>query len=351
MALMRLNREKADPRFILYAFLSPQFQDVIRSRTKQGSTVTRILLTEFGDFPMAVPPIPQQHAIGEILGALDDRIDLLSASNKTCETIARTIFKSWFVDFDPVRAKAEGHEPEGMNADTAALFPSEFGESPIGLIPKGWNLRRLDAIATVTIGGIWGFDSQEHTNLIEAVCLRGVDLEHLRSTGRANAAPIRWVKPSALERRRLSDDEVLVGGSGAGPVGRPLHALRLFEELYKRPVVYSNFVKRLRCLDKYHAAYLDRILATMHQTGEIKDFINGTSVPNLNEKSLLATKTVCLPVPDVLRAYTELIEPFTAKLYDPITTTLANLRDTLLPRLISGKLRVAEAEKMVEAVL
>jgi type I restriction enzyme S subunit len=89
----------------------------------------------------------------------------------------------------------------------------------------------------------------------------------------------------------------------------------------------------------------------MHQTGEIKDFINGTSVPNLNEKSLLATKTVCLPVPDVLRAYTELIEPFTAKLYDPITTTLANLRDTLLPRLISGKLRVAEAEKMVEAVL
>ncbi|MDD2736084.1 MAG: restriction endonuclease subunit S [Desulfuromonadaceae bacterium] len=118
MALMRIDRSKAIPEYILYAYLSPTFQRVIRERTIHGSTVDRIPLTEFGSFPISIPPLIVQKEIAETLKALDDRITLLRETNTTLEAIAQALFKSWFVDFDPVRAKQEGREPEGMDADT-----------------------------------------------------------------------------------------------------------------------------------------------------------------------------------------------------------------------------------------
>ncbi len=138
MALMRPHPEKVDGRFLLFAFLGPLFQDVLRSRTIHGSTVDRIPLTDFPSFPIKVPSLPEQRAIAHILGSLDDKIELNRRLNQTLEEIARALFTSWFVRFDPVRAKAAGRQPEGMDAETAALFPSEFEESALGPFPKGW---------------------------------------------------------------------------------------------------------------------------------------------------------------------------------------------------------------------
>jgi type I restriction enzyme S subunit len=94
-----------------------------------------------------VPPLPEQKAIAEILGALDDKIDLNRRMCKTLESMAQALFKSWFVDFDPVHAKMRGEQPYGMDAQTAALFPDRFVESELGLIPEGWKIRSLDQIA------------------------------------------------------------------------------------------------------------------------------------------------------------------------------------------------------------
>lgn len=99
-----------------------------------------------------IPPLSEQKAIAHILGTLDDKIELNRQMNETLEAMARAIFKSWFVDFDPVRAKMEGRQPAGMDAATADLFPDEFEESSLSLIPKGWKIKSLDEIANFLNG-------------------------------------------------------------------------------------------------------------------------------------------------------------------------------------------------------
>ena len=105
-----------------------------------GTTVKHTSPNRILAFKFKLPPPYEQKAIAHILGTLDDKIELNRRMNETLEAMARAIFKSWFVDFDPVRAKAEGRQPEGMDADTAALFPDSFEDSPQGKIPKGWRV-------------------------------------------------------------------------------------------------------------------------------------------------------------------------------------------------------------------
>jgi type I restriction enzyme, S subunit len=99
--------------------------------------------------PVRRPPLVEQRAIAHVLGTLDDKIDLNRRMNETLESMARALFKSWFVDFDPVRAKMEGRQPAGMDAGTAALFPAAFEDSPLGEIPKGWTIAHLPELIEV----------------------------------------------------------------------------------------------------------------------------------------------------------------------------------------------------------
>ncbi|WGJ91412.1 restriction endonuclease subunit S [Achromobacter mucicolens] len=316
-----------------------------------GTTIKHLTGKAISALELRLPPISTQVAVVAVLKLLDDRITLLHETNKVLESIAQTIFKSWFVDFDPVRAKMEGRQPEGMDEETAASFPDSFEESELGLIPKGWKVTELKNICQTTIGGAWGKDTKEDEQLVPVVSLRGVDLENLRNFGYAQAAPIRWFKPNALEKRRLSENEVLIASSGAGPCGRPLWASLAFEEIYKAPVVFSNFVKRLDCGSPWRAIFIDRVLHNMRNTGEIWNYINGTSIPNLDDGLLLSTKKICLPNEQSLRAYESVSRAIYEKLYSPYAQQLAIARNSLLPRLLSGQLRLPEAQEQVESAL
>jgi type I restriction enzyme S subunit len=116
MALMRLDKNKVDPRFLLYAYLAPEFQQTIKSRTVFGSTVDRIPLIEFSSFPITIPPLPTQHAIASVLASLDDKIELNRRMNATLEALAAALFKHWFVD----NPEAEGWE-EGKLGDVISV--------------------------------------------------------------------------------------------------------------------------------------------------------------------------------------------------------------------------------------
>ncbi len=152
MGLLRPRSESVDSRFLLYAYLGPRFQETLRSRAVQGSTVDRILLSELGSFPIELPrDVEEQRAIAHILGTLDDKIELNRRMNETLEEMARAIFKSWFVDFDPVRAKMEGRDT-GLPPDLAALFPDRLVDSELGEIPEGWGVRALGECFDLTMG-------------------------------------------------------------------------------------------------------------------------------------------------------------------------------------------------------
>ncbi len=134
MGLVRSDRRRLHPRFFLYAYLSPEFQELLRSRTIPGATVDRIALREFPKFPMLLPPLAEQEAIASILGGLDDKIDLNRRMNETLEAMARALFKDWFVDFGPTRAKMNSR-PLYLAPDTWELFPERLDEEDK---PEGW---------------------------------------------------------------------------------------------------------------------------------------------------------------------------------------------------------------------
>lgn len=136
--------------FLYYAF-SELARD-LDSSGSGGSVYTNVSKSRFENMSLRIPALAEQVLIADFLGSLDDRIDNLRATNATLEAIAQAIFKSWFIDFDPVRAKMEGRDPEGMDAETAALFPSEFEESELGLIPRGWKVVPVEQIAKISGG-------------------------------------------------------------------------------------------------------------------------------------------------------------------------------------------------------
>ncbi len=369
------TKSELDGKWLYYYLTSPQAQALIRQHSR-GTTQAYVPLGALRDFPVRVPNDEGvKRAITYVLGKLDDKIDLNRRINQTLEAMAQAIFKSWFVDFDPVKAKiaaiADGRDPlrAAMSAisgkpdaeldalppqqyeqlaATAALFPDEMEESELGKIPMGWNAGTIGDLASVTIGGDWGKDQPENEEYAQAVCLRGVDLEHLRTSGDCPKAPIRWVKKTSIEKRLIQSTDLLIGGSGAGPCGRPLYASPLLAGLVDHPVIYSNFVKRFRCKSSSQAIYLDRILWGLFDGGEIQNYINGTSVPNLNDKGLMM-HPILLPGEQLLNELEKVSENWLRNLYSSESRILADLRDTLLPKLLCGELSVTEAIAEAEA--
>ena len=139
---LSVDPTKVDPLFLYYLFSGPEKQAHILSNGI-GSSVPGFNLGQLKKHELLLPSVPEQGQIAATLGAIDDRIALLRETNATLEAIAQALFKSWFVDFDPVRAKQQGLPPAGMDEATAAVFPGSFEESALGLVPKGWECTDL----------------------------------------------------------------------------------------------------------------------------------------------------------------------------------------------------------------
>jgi type I restriction enzyme S subunit len=343
LVLLRADGTKVYPPFLRWLVRGPDWWEQIGKFNNVGAVFDSLKCADIPKFELLIPPRPEQRAIAHILGTLDDKIELNRRMNETLEAMARALFKSWFVDFDPVRAKAEGRDP-GLPKALADLFPACLVDSELGEIPEGWDVGPLGALGELAIGGDWGED-EAFAGAIEANCLRGVDLEYLRRDGHASA-PRRWFKPKSLERRAMDERDVLVAGSGAGPTGRPLWMCAGLL-LTLGPCVYSNFCKRIRCRSAAEAVYLDSWLHGMRKSGEIWEYVNGTSVPNLDANSLLSGKAVPIPPMSVLDKYCDFVRPIWQEKYLGENHTLSALRDTLLPKLTSGELRVQDAEKSI----
>ena len=273
-----------------------------------------------------------------MLGALDDRIELNRRMSETLEEMARALFRSWFVDFDPVRAKAEGR-PSGLPPDLDALFSASFEASELGEIPAGWEVRTLGEVFELAVGGAWGKDAPDQKATEPVHCLRGIDC-HALAEDRIPEAPLRWLTPRQLASRALPRGTILIEGSDSF-CGRSLLWSDEMSILFERPVTYSNFVKRLdrTGCSISQAAVVWQFMRRAYRDGEIQLYRTGTAFPNLDVRSLLSTLNVVVPPEAVADLYVRLCAWDARLEQTQQSQTLSRLRDALLPPLVSGKLR------------
>jgi type I restriction enzyme S subunit len=329
MGLMRPDPQRLDSRFLLYYYLGPEFQDVIRERTIHGSTVERIALIEFPKFPLRIPPLAEQKAIAVVLCALDDKIELNRRMNATLEAVARALFQSWFVDFDPVRAKLDGRQPVGLDPATAALFPTTFQDSGFGHIPDGWEQGSILRQADLLSGGTPKTDVPTYWNgnvpWASAKDVSQCGEAFLVSTKRTITK--QGVEESSTKIIPANATVVVARGATTGRLTMLGQAMAMNQTCYGlRSKVGAPFA--LYCNVRY---YIERLVQGGH--GSIFDTITTSTFESTDV--LLAPK-------EILVAFDKQVAPLFQQVHANLlqSRTLATLRDTLLPKLLSGEITI-----------
>lgn len=308
-----------DNAYLLYLLQTEEMQSQLAARAT-GTTVLGIKQSELRKVLVLLPPIDLQRSASSLLVSIDDRIALLRETNSTLDAIAQALFKSWFIDFEPVHAKQQGLEPAGMDEATAALFPNSFEESAQGPVPRAWRYVSLREAVAI-------FDSRR-------IPLSGQD----RAT---RQGPFPYYGAAALMDHvdgYLFDGVHLLSGedgSVAEESGRPI-----------TQYVWGKFWvnNHAHVLQGKGAVSTEHVMLALRQVN-IRPFITGAVQAKLSQANMWRI-TFLMPSTQVAEAFGLAIEPLYARFRHNAdqAQTLASLRDTLLPRLISGQLRLPEAE-------
>ena len=326
-ALYVIDFHGNDERFAYYLLKSLDF-----TRFNSGSAQPSLNRNYIHPIPVVVPSLPEQRAIAHILGTLDDKIELNRRMNETLEAMARAIFKSWFIDFDPVRAKAESRDP-GLLKPLADLFPDSFEESEFREIPKGW---RVGTLGDVTENPRRGAQPSE----IEA-STPYIGLEHMP---RRCIALSEWGHADVLESNKFEfqKGEILFGKL------RPY-----FHKVGVAPVdgVCSTDILVVAPKDtKWFGFVLGHVSSTAF-VDHTNAGSTGTKMPRTSWQEMARYEVVVPPKP-IAAQFTEMISPLVERIIANIheSRTLATIRDSLLPKLLSGEIWVKDVEKFVGAM-
>lgn len=324
-AVLRAKPGVILPRFLYYNLFSQSFTDYLVTREK-GAAYPAVSTTDIGDAEIYLPPLPEQQTIVDLLGSLDDRITLLRETNATLESIAQAIFKSWFIDFDPVKAKQQGEEPQGMDAATAALFPDAFQDSELGPIPAGWKWSTVGESFVLTMG---------QSPPGESYNLNGKGLPFYQ--GRSDFGfrfPSRRVFCMSPNRIAEAGDTMVSVRAPVGDVNRAIEKCCL-----------GRGVAGVRHQTE-NQSFAFYVMKNLRQDFDHYNGV-GTVFGAINKKDFNAL-TVIKPVKEVVNIFEDIVSSFDEQIAknEKQSQTLASIRDALLPRLISGKLRLPEAEAM-----
>jgi len=273
----------------------------------------------FSQVKIEMPEPVKQRAIAHVLGSLDDKIELNRQMNRTLEKMAQAIFKSWFIDFDPVRAKAEGRDP-GLPKEIADLFPDSFEDSELGPIPKGWKIGTISDLAKVTSGKRPHKRSKEKTGEFTIPLYGG--------GGIMAYVPVPMISTPFLLTGRV------------GTLGK---VFRITEECWPSDNTLLLFPNNKSCLEFLYFT-LQRIDFDSLNRGSTQPLVTQTDLKN---------QRIVIPKENILIFYWQNAHPMFEKIDKNIAESraLASLRDTLLPKLISGELRVPDTEQLVEGMV
>ena len=292
-----------------------------------------------GRLKITLPSYQHQVKIGSILTSLDDKIELNQKTNETLETMARTLFQAWFVDFEPVRAKMDGRWKRGQSlpglpARLYDLTPDRLLETEDGEIPENWGARSLDEIATYTNGlALQKFPPENSHDYLPVIKIAQLRSGNTSGADRASTQ----LKPEYI----VNDGDVLFSWSGSLEVEIWHGGLgALNQHLFK--VTSSDTPKW------YY------FLATRHHLRKFREIAAGkaTTMGHIQRKHLTEA-TIAFPPPEEMTLFDQIMSPVFGCMINTSlqSRTLAQLRDSLLPRLLSGELRVPEAERLAEEIL
>lgn len=338
LMVIRARSHKANSRF-LYHFLTSGIttgwlQHLAESRS---GTFPQITFDQIAELEIPIPPLGVQASIAAFIDALDDKIELNRRMNETLEAMARTLFKSWFIDFDPVRAKADGRKPEGMDDATARLFPDSFEELEAGLIPAGWRSESIRECCTqVQNGGTPRRDEPRYWNGGTIPWLTSGEVRQPVITSTENFITDVGLADSSAKWLPANTTVVALYGATAGQVS-----------YVAIPVTTNQAVCALVPKDGF-ASF--NYLTMRAATSDLESKAVGSAQQNIS-KGIVEESQVILPSSPIIEKFSVVtsgyLDRWVANLRE--SRTLASLRDSLLPKLLSGELRIKDAERFVEA--
>jgi type I restriction enzyme, S subunit len=325
------GRSHLDQGFLFYILKTEDFQNYIIGTAQGSANQASITLKDIFGFEFLLPPLAEQCRISSIFGSLDDKIELNRRINETLESIARAIFKSWFVDFDPVRAKAEGRDT-GLPKHIADLFPDSFMDSELGEIPKGWTVGRLGNVLQQRVERCAPSSETAAQPYVPIDCIssKSLFLTESKPGLEAQSSLTRFYKGDLLfGAMRPYFHKVCIA---------PFTGTTRTTAFVLYPVVRDDF--SFATLILHNTDTID--YATRHSTG--------STIPYAVWPSSLQDMPISLPLVKVRSAYDRVVRPILDRIPERYFEhrTLTDIRDTLLPKLISGELRIKNAEKFLE---
>ncbi|MFA0404410.1 restriction endonuclease subunit S [Vibrio sp. 10N.222.52.C12] len=346
----RADETKLDPHFLLYSFLSPDLQHQFSMHEGSGSVVSHIRVGDCSKFELNLPSLDTQKRISEILRNVDKKITLNNQINQTLEQMAQTLFKSWFVDFDPVKAKMNGEQPKGMDApflskDVASLFPEKLVESELGLIPEGWEVMGLPSGTLFREGpGILAKDFHE----------KGVPL--IRLAGLKNGVSLldgcNYLDPEKVDKKwkhfLLQEGDILLSSSAS--LGRVAEVTKQSEN----SIAYTGIIGFRPIEGVTTRKYLKYFIQSRNFQRQIEAFGVGSVLKHFGPTHL-KKMWILLPPVSIQDKFEQLVLALDEKIQTGLeqNQSLSNLRDTLLPKLLSGEidlenLQVEQAKALAE---
>jgi type I restriction enzyme, S subunit len=334
---IRFGKEYVDPLYAFYYLGHPEVRAWI-VRHAIGATMPNLNTSILAALPFVRPSLGEQRTIASVLGALDDKIELNRRANETLEAIARAIFKSWFVDFDPVRAKVDGRQPIGMDAETAALFPNSFSACQIGSAPTGWDIISVYDCATYVNGA--AFTASQFS--ADKSGLPIVKIAELKNGITAGTA---FTLEKQGDEIRIGFGDVLFSWSGS-----PETSIGTFIWCGRAGWLNQHIFKIVPpdCESK---AFVLGLLKQL--TPEFIEIARNKQTTGLGHVTVADLKRIKIAVPALgaRKAFHNLAGPIWERwmLNTAESQTLSLIRDALLPKLLSGQLLLRDAEKVVEA--
>ncbi len=331
-----LDRELIDPRFLFYWMYGREFYVQFKGVAGQTDMAEYVSLSDQRRMHITLPDIREQRAIARILGALDDKIDVLRRMNETVESMARVLFRSWFVDFDPVRAKAEGRNTS-LAKSISELFPDTLEPSEKADIPKGWQLKPIGELASVSGGSTPSTKEPSYWEDGTHYWATPKDLSTLKT-------------PVLLDtERKITDAGLAQISSGLLPMGTVLVSSRApigYLAIAEVPVAINQGFIAMQAAEGVSNLFLLRWTEWAHDL--IVSQANGSTFLEIS-KSSFRPILVTTPPEALMKEFDRIARPLYSRVVcnEVSSRALAKLRDTLLPRLLSGELRIPDAERIV----